>query len=321
MSQSPPRPRSIFLGSPDFAVPCLRALAEISDVALCITQPDKPAGRGLKLRPPAVKVASVELGIECIQPRKVRDGTLAERMRAVQADVAIVVAYGRILPREVLDAPRLGCLNVHASILPRWRGAAPINWAVVAGDDVSGVTLMRMDEGLDTGPTLATREISISAAMTAGDLNAALSELGGSLLREALPEFLRGSLVETPQNDALATKASLLTREHGRVVWSGSALEVHNHIRGFVPWPGAWTVWGDKRVKLHQARVDVGMGDWGIPGTVLQADARGLKIACGPGILEVLELQLEGRKRMSAMAFVAGKSLAVGDRFGQESER
>ena len=315
MSHSSDRFRSIFLGSPDFAVPCLRALAEISDVALCVTQPDKPAGRGLKLRPPAVKVAATELGIECIQPRKVRDGALAARMRAVGADVAIVVAYGRILPREVLDSPRLGCLNVHASILPRWRGAAPINWAVVAGDSVSGVTLMRMDEGLDTGPALAVRETEITPQMTAGELNEVLSALGAQLLREELPPFLRGELEEQPQDDSKATKASLLSREDGRIRWDMSAEDVHNHIRGFVPWPGAWSIVKGKRMKVHKARIDVAAGTWGAPGTVMQAERRELKIACASGMVQILELQLEGRKRMSAEAFVAGKALAVGDRF------
>ncbi len=309
-------PRTIFFGSPEFAVPCLDALSEVSNIQLVVTQPDRPAGRGLGLRPPAVKVRALELGLPVLQPTKVRTAAFAETLRAVSADVAVVVAYGRILPRAVLDAPRLGCLNVHASLLPRWRGAAPINWSIVAGDTRSGVTLMQMDEGMDTGDALATREVPIGPAMTAGELSETLSLLGGALICEELPRFLVGALSPAPQDESAASHASLLSREHGVVAWGKSALEVHNHIRGFVPWPGAYTSLGGVRLKLHRGRVDVAAGEFASPGSVLRADARGIKVACGQGVIVIEELQLQGRKRMAVEAFLSGRPVGVGEHLG-----
>ncbi|HJK95187.1 MAG TPA: methionyl-tRNA formyltransferase, partial [Polyangiaceae bacterium LLY-WYZ-15_(1-7)] len=263
--------RAAFFGSPDFAVPCLRALARFAEVPVVLCQPDRPAGRGMRLRKPAVKVAAEELGLEVWQPTKVRKGDLAERLRALDLDVGVVVAYGRILPRAVLDAPRRGCVNVHASLLPRWRGASPIHHAIVHGDPKTGVTLMQMDEGMDTGPILAMEETPIAEDETAGTLSDRLSTLGAELLERTLPAWVDGRLEPRPQPEG-ATHAGLLTKEHGRVDWSKPARAVHDHIRGMSPWPGAFTTKDGERLKLHRAHVLEEAGQAGAPGEVLASD-------------------------------------------------
>jgi methionyl-tRNA formyltransferase len=310
--------RSIFFGSPEFAVPCLDALSSISDVAAVISQPDRPAGRGLSVRPPAVKVRALELGLDVWQPKKVRTAEFADALRALDADVGVVVAYGRILPRAVLDAPRLGCVNVHASLLPRWRGAAPIQWSIVHGDAETGVTLMQMDEGMDTGPMLAKAAIPIEPTDDAATLSARLSELGGELLRLELPRYVAGELTPEPQNDSLSTMAPLLTKEHGRIDWARPAPAVHDHIRGMNPWPGAYTTLGDRRIKVHRAVPSTLDPEGAAPGEVTALDPEGILVACGRGTLEIQELQESGRKRVDAGAFITGRGVAVGDRFSSE---
>jgi methionyl-tRNA formyltransferase len=307
--------RTIFFGSPEFAVPCLDALHEMSDVAVVISQPDRPAGRGLSMRPPAVKKRALELGLEVWQPTKIRTTEFSEKLRAFQADVAVVVAYGRIVPRAVLDAPRMGCVNVHASLLPRWRGAAPIQWSIVAGDPETGVTLMQMDEGMDTGPVLATSSISISPDDDASTLSDRLSQLGADLLREQLPRYVAGDLVPTPQDQRAATMAPLLHKEHGRIDWNQSAQAVHNQIRGMNPWPGAQTALGERRIKVHRAVATTLDPEGASPGQVTALDPEGILVACAEGTLEIQELQESGRKRVDARAFASGRGVAVGDRF------
>jgi methionyl-tRNA formyltransferase len=310
--------RSIFFGSPEFAVPCLDALHAVSDVAAVISQPDKPAGRGLSMRPPAVKVRALELGLEVWQPKKVRTPEFAEELRALDADVGVVVAYGRILPRAVLDAPRLGCVNVHASLLPKWRGAAPIQWSIVHGDAETGVTLMQMDEGMDTGPMLAKAAIPIERTDDAASLSARLSELGAELLRRELPRYVAGALTREPQDDSLATMAPLLEKKHGRIDWTQSASAVHDQIRGMNPWPGAFTSLGDRRIKVHRAMPSTLDPEGAKPGEVTALDPEGILVACGSGTLEIQELQESGRKRVDARAFITGRGVAVGDRFSSE---
>jgi methionyl-tRNA formyltransferase len=309
------RPRAIFFGTPLFAVPTLEALLEVADVPLVVTQPDRPSGRGMKTKPPPVKELAASRGIEVIQPKKVRDGTLAERIRGEEADVGVVIAYGRILPASVLEAPRLGCINVHASLLPRWRGAAPIQWAIVHGDAETGVCLMQMDEGMDTGPVLACDRTPIEDDETAGELSNRLSQMGGVLLERQLPRFVRGELSPTAQDDSAATMAPLLAKRDGRLDFSQGARAVHDRARGMNPWPGAQTTLDDKRVKVHATTVQAESGSHGDPGTVVVADKNGICVACGEGMIAILELQLEGRKRMSAEAFTAGHSGLAGSRF------
>lgn len=310
--------RAIFFGTPEFAVPCLQALVEIAEVPLVICQPDRPAGRGMKLKAPPVKEKALELGLTVEQPRRVRTPAFAQRLAELQADVAVVVAYGRILPPAVLEAPRLGCVNVHASLLPELRGAAPIQWAIVRGAEETGVCLMRMDEGMDTGPELQRTVMPIGRADTAGELAVRLAQAGAELLRAGLPAYVAGELVPKPQDHSRATFAPILTKQDGAVDFNSSALAVHNHIRGMDPWPGAFTHLSGKRVKLLKSRVVQEDGRAGEPGVVLRADRHGIEVACGRGILCVDMLQLEGRKRATAEQFCAGQSLQAGDAFATE---
>ena len=307
--------QTIFFGSPDFAVPCLDALHDTSEVAAVISQPDRPAGRGLAMRPPAVKKRALELGLEVWQPTKVRTAEFAEKLRALDADVAVVVAYGRILPRAVLDAPTAGCVNVHASLLPRWRGAAPIQWSIVHGDEETGVTLMQMDVGMDTGPILAAASTPIARDEDASTLSDRLSRMGAELLREQLARYVAGDLTPQPQDDSAATMAPLLKKEHGCIDWNKSARAVHNQVRGMNPWPGAHTVLGDRRVKVHRTVASTLDPEGALPGQVIALDPEGILVACAEGTLEIQELQESGRKRVSARAFASGRGVAVGDRF------
>jgi methionyl-tRNA formyltransferase len=310
--------RTIFFGSPEFAVPCLEALHDISEVVAVISQPDRPAGRGLVMRPPAVKERALELGLDLWQPTKVRTREFAERLRALEADVAVVVAYGRILPKAVLEAPRLGCVNVHASLLPRWRGAAPIQWSIVHGDPETGVTLMQMDEGMDTGPILATESTPIERDDDAATLSARLSKMGAELLRRQLPRYVAGELTPQPQDHAMATMAPLLEKAHGRINWDQPARAVHNQIRGMNPWPGAHTVLGERRIKVHRAVASTLDPEGAKPGEITALDHEGILVACAEGTVEVQELQESGRKRVDARAFISGRGVAVGDRFTNE---
>jgi methionyl-tRNA formyltransferase len=307
--------RTIFFGSPEFAVPCLEALHSISDIAVVISQPDRPAGRGLAVRPPAVKKRALELGLEVWQPKKVRTAEFAEKLRALEADVAVVVAYGRILPRGVLDAPRTGCVNVHASLLPRWRGAAPIQWSIVHGDEETGVTLMQVDEGMDSGAILATVSTPITPDDDAATLSDRLSSMGAELLREQLPLYVAGALTPQPQDETAVTVAPLLKKEHGRIDWNKSARAVHNQIRGMNPWPGAHTVLGDRRIKVHRTVASTLDPEGAPPGQVIALDPEGILVACAEGTLEIQELQESGRKRVDARSFASGRGVAVGDRF------
>jgi methionyl-tRNA formyltransferase len=307
--------RAIFFGSPDFSVPCLDALHEISDVAAVICQPDRPAGRGLALRPPAVKVRAEQLELPVWQPKKIRTPEFAQKLRELDADVGVVVAYGRILPRGVLEAFRTGCVNVHASLLPRWRGAAPIQWSIVRGDRETGVTLMLMDEGMDTGPILATASTPIDPQDDALSLSQRLSTMGAALLRRELPRYVAGDLPPTPQNDAAATSAPPLTKKDGQIDWNQLARTVHDHIRGMNPWPGAYTTLGSRRIKVHRSspwKLDPGRAQ---PGEVIALDSDGIVVACAKGSLAIEELQESGRRRVDARAFISGRGVAVGDRF------
>ena len=314
----------MFFGTPEFAVPCLTALCDVAQVTLVVSQPDRRAGRGLRVTAPPVKNAALARGIEVIQPTKIRTPAFAERLHNEHADVAVVIAYGRILPQPVLDAPRLGCVNVHASLLPELRGAAPIQWAIIRGLARTGVCLMRMDAGMDTGPVLARRVIDIGAEETAGDLSTRLSALGGDLLRQELPRYLADQLAAEPQDHVRATTAPLLRKEDGRVDWSRRASEVHDLVRGVQPWPGAWSMLADARVKIHRARVLSTAGSDAPAGTVLAVAGDGkragpreqIEIACGVGTILVAELQSEGGRRMSAAQFCVGQRLRAGARFG-----
>ncbi len=312
--------RALFFGSPEFAVPSLDALAAIADVQAVITQPDRRAGRGMKLKAPAVKERAIELGFEVMQPRKVRTAEFAERLRAFEADIAVVVAYGRILPPAVLSAPRRGCVNVHASLLPRWRGAAPIQWAIASGDAETGVCLMEMDEGLDTGAVISRASMSIDPDITAGALAGPLSTLGAELVTRDLAGYVAGELVATPQPEEGVTYAKLLEKSHGTLDFEKSAQSQHDLARGMSPWPGAQTTVAGRPLKVHATRVIGRTGALGAPGEILGLDEGALAVACAEGVLGLGIVQERGRKRVSAEAFMAGRGAAIGDILGRTED-
>jgi len=302
--------RVAFMGSPEFAVPCLRAVAAAHEVVVVVSQPDKPAGRGGELRAPAVKVAAQELGLPIIQPKSARNGELAQALRDARVDVAIVVAYGKILPKDVLEAPPLGCINVHGSLLPKYRGAAPVQWAVIDGEAETGVSIMQLDEGMDTGPVWAERRVAIGPEETSGELLARLAPIGAAALIEALPVIASGTGRPVAQDHARATHAPMLTKADGALDFTRPAGEVAARILGVDPWPGAQAVVRGQVSKLFRARAVEGDG---APGTVLAIDGDGARIACGTGAVVVRDVQLPGRKRLAAAQVAAGRGIAVGD--------
>ncbi len=311
------RPRVVFFGTPTFAVPSLRALTEMSDVRAVITQPDRPSGRGLEVKPTPVKVFAEEHRIPVLQPTKIRTEEFVRALASYEPAVSIVVAYGRILPSSVLTIPPHGCINVHASLLPRWRGAAPIQYAVVHGDKESGVSLMQLDEGMDTGPVFVTRATSIDENESAEELAVRLSEMGADLLRQHLKDILAGTLVAVAQDHSKATSASLMDKGAGRVDWNRTAREVHNLVRGMKPWPGAFSNAKGARIKLHRSLLltDEIASAPTPPGTIIFSSSRGIDVACGKGIVRIVELQAEGKRRMNAGDFLAGHRLDCGIRF------
>jgi methionyl-tRNA formyltransferase len=311
--------RSVFFGTPAFAVPCLEALAEISEVCGVVCQPDKPQGRGQVVAAPPVKERALELGLDVFQPEKVRDGALQAWVAERDVDVALVVAYGRILPADVLRTPKKGCVNVHASLLPKYRGAAPITWAVVRGEAETGVTLMNMDEGMDTGDMLERFVTPIGPDETGGELSERLSALGALAVRKGLPKVIAGGYTPEPQDSARATLAPILTKQDGRIDFSKSALEVHNHVRGMSPWPGAFTRARGKVVKVHETRVSDATKLGAVPGEVILADKTGVIVACKTGSIELLRVQLEGKKPVRGSEWEGGRGVAEGDLLnGQE---
>jgi methionyl-tRNA formyltransferase len=314
----PARPpfRAVFFGTPQFAVPCLEALVSIAEVAAVVCQPDRPSGRGLELTAPPVKQRALELGLAVVQPTKLKTGEFAAWLREQKVDVALVVAYGRILPKDVLEAPRLGCVNVHASLLPKLRGAAPITWAVVHGEPETGVTLMKMDEGMDTGPMLQQWKTPITDDETAGELGGRLSALGALAVRQGLRTYVTNGYIPLEQEHARATMAPMLKKEDGRIDFGKPAREVHDHVRGMTPWPGAFTRARTKTLKVHATRVtDLPAGN-AAPGTVVFADKTRVIVACGERGVELTRVQLEGKKAIGAGDWFLGRGVAEGDRLG-----
>jgi methionyl-tRNA formyltransferase len=319
--------RALFFGTPAFAVPCLDALAEAlaavdGRVVAAVCQPDKPAGRGLQLAAPPVKTRALEMGVPVVQPTKLRTGEFSAWVRSQDVDFALVVAYGRILPADVLAAPRLGAVNVHASLLPKYRGAAPITWCLVRGEKETGVTLMQMDAGMDTGPMLEQFRLPIGDSETAGELALRLARVGADAVRAGVPKVLGGAYVPVPQDDAAATDAPILKKEHGLVPWGKPAGEVHDHVRGMNPWPGAWTTHRKKNLKLLGARVapeghvSAALDAPATPGRVVFADKHHVVVACGEGSLELLVVQPEGKRAMRAGEWLLGRGIAEGDVLG-----
>ena len=312
-----PRARAFFFGTPAFAVPCLEALAELAEVVGVVCQPDKPAGRGLELAAPPVKKLAETMGVPVVQPTKLRTGEFAEWVRAQNVDFALVVAYGRILPESVLSAPRLGCINVHASLLPKYRGAAPITWCVVRGEKETGVTIMQMDAGMDTGAILEQFPLPIGDSETAGELALRLARVGADAVRTSIPKILAGALSPVPQDDAASTLAPILKKEDGLVPWDKTAREVHDHVRGMNPWPGASTPHRGKTLKLQSVRVAPDGHAAGPVGQVVFADKHHVVVACGTGHVELLVVQPEGKRAMRASEWFLGRGIAEGDTLGR----
>lgn len=291
------------MGSPEFALPALKALYDHFTVVGVITQPDRPAGRGRALLPPPIKTLSLQLGLPVAQPARLRDPEAVEQLQAWQPDLIVVAAYGQILRPVVLDMPPHGCINVHASLLPRWRGASPINAAILHGDSETGITIMQMDPGMDTGPILSQRSIPIQPDDTAGSLIPRLSELGGELLVETLPAYLSGDLVPQPQDDALATPAPMLKKIDGLLNFSTTAADLERQVRAFHPWPGAYTNLNSQPLKVHRARaVEKSSAS---PGQVVVHDSFPA-IGTSQGLLLLEELQPAGKRSMSGKDFLLG---------------
>ncbi|WP_050697945.1 methionyl-tRNA formyltransferase [Anaeromassilibacillus senegalensis] len=307
--------RMIFMGTPEFAVPCLQSLLDAGhEICAVYTQPDKPKGRGYALTPPPVKVLAEQNGLRVLQPKTLRTPEAAQEIRDLCPACIVVVAYGKILPKEILEIPRYGCINVHASLLPKYRGAAPIQWAVINGEPVSGVTTMYMAEGLDTGDMLLKAETEIGPEETAGELHDRLSQMGAKLIVETMDAVQNGTVQRTPQGDADTSYASMLTKELGNVDWSKPAEDIHNLVRGLSPWPVAFTQFHGKRLKIHRSRVAPGFG--GAAGSV-QACKDCFIVACGgQSALELQEVQYEGGKRMKGKDFLCGHRLDQGGTLG-----
>ena len=305
--------RLIFAGTPDFAVPCLSALLDAGHEVIGVyTQPDRPAGRGRKLQMSPVKALALDRGLGVYQPESLkRDPEAVERLRALGADLMVVVAYGLLLPTSVLEAPRLGCINVHASLLPRWRGAAPIQRAILAGDGETGVCIMHMEAGLDTGPVYHRVANPIDPHETGGTLHDRLAKLGARALVEALPGIADGSLTPEPQDDALATYAHKLTKDEAAIDWSAPAIAIERQVRAFDPWPVAQTTLEGATLRLWSAEAEFEGGAEGsaVPGTVIQADRAGIRVATGSGRLCITRLQPAGKKPMSAADYLNARQL------------
>ena len=310
-------PRLVYMGTPDFAVLPLEALLARGDnVVAVVCQPDRPQGRHMALAAPPVKQRAVKAGIPVLQPEKLRDGTFEMALRAFSPDLVVTAAYGRILPPAILAVPAHGCLNIHASLLPAYRGAAPIQWSIVRGEKKTGGTIMLRDEGMDTGPILAQEAVPIPPDMNAGELSDQLSALGARMITEVIDSYLAGHITPRPQDPALAFAIPMLTREHGQIDWTRPARDVHNQIRGLYPWPGAYTVCQGKRLKIHRSQVNhdpaVQAAADGIPpGTICLCSAQAISVACGSGVLDLLEIQSESGQRLHC------RDCAHNYRFGQ----
>ena len=307
--------RVVFMGTPDFAVGTLTALAEAGhEIVGVVSQPDKPKGRGKALMPTPVKEEALRLGLPVYQPRRVREESFVETLRSLHPDVIVVAAFGQIIPESILTLAPLGCVNVHASLLPRYRGAAPIQWAVIDGEEESGVTIMQMDAGLDTGDMIARVTVPIAPEETGGSLFDKLSQAGARLLVETLPSLENHTAVfEKQPQESPTAYAGMIRKEMGNLDWKLPALRLERLIRGLNPWPSAYTFLGKKSLKLWRAQVLENVSGQDAPaGTVLQADAGGFLVQTGDGILKILELQLEGKKRMDAEAFLRGCQIPAG---------
>ncbi|RCX16780.1 methionyl-tRNA formyltransferase [Anaerobacterium chartisolvens] len=309
--------RIIFMGTPEFAVPSLdMLLKEGYDIAAVVTQPDKPKGRGNKIAYPPVKEYAIKNAIRVIQPQKVKTPEFAEELRALKPDLLVTAAYGRILPGGVLDIAPLGCINVHGSLLPKYRGAAPIQWSIINGEAVTGITTMYTDIGMDTGDMLLKKGIKISDEMTAGELHDKLSALGAEVLKETLERLKIGTLERVPQLDEEATYAPIMTKETGLIDWSGDCARIHNLVRGTNPWPGAYTFYKGERMRVWKTEAIDDLSCSGRPGCICKVTDGSIIAACGSGMVRILELQFDSCRRMTAEEYMRGHKIDEGEFLG-----
>lgn len=308
----------VYFGTPQFAVPTLeRLIAERFAIDLVVTNPDEPKGRGYEVKAPPVKEAALRAGLEVYQPAKLKDPATLGYLSRFRPDVMVVVAYGHILPLWLIGLPRLGCINVHASLLPKYRGAAPIQWSVIRGESVTGVTTMKIDEGLDTGDMLMKREAAIEDEDTAETLGVRLSQVGADLLIDTLAKLQRGDLAAEPQDHAQATLAPILKKEDGRIDWNLPARDIWNRIRGLRPWPGAYTSFRQRGLHIWAAARPVEGETLELPPGKIVIDRARVRIVCGQGtVLEPQEIQMEGRKRLATRDFINGTKILPGETFG-----
>lgn len=308
--------RVALFGSPSFALPVLEALHHHHELVLAVAQPDKAAGRGMKRRSPPVALRAHELGIALEQPRRVKGNqAFHQRVRELELDLAVTAAYGKILPENLLEIPQHGFLNVHASLLPKYRGAAPIQWALIQGETTTGITIMQTDAGLDTGPIRWQRECVIEPEDTATTLFKKLADLGAEAITEALERLARGELPSTPQDDAQASHAPLLSKEDGKIRWHERAEQIYNRYRGVFAWPGTWTLYEQKPLKVHNLKPAPDAASGAPAGQILALKADGIRVATGEGVLELTEVQPPGKRAMPARDWANGYGVKQGDRF------
>lgn len=309
--------RVVFLGTPEFAVPPLVALASEHQVAAVLTQPDRPKGRGNQLAASPVKTTALNLNLPVYQPERVRRPESVELLKSFQAELMVVVGYGQIIPQSIIDLPREGILNVHASLLPRYRGAAPIQWAIANGETETGVTIMQIDAGLDTGDMLLKSSVAIGPEESTPELSARLAPLGAQLLLETIRQIANGTAKREKQNDAEATSAPILKKEDGLIDWTRTAGAIYNRLRGFTPWPGAYTMFREQQLSIMHAKP---ADERAVAIGTLRVEKRRLLVGCGENtVLELLEVQPAGKKRMSAEAFLNGYKISEGERMGERS--
>ena len=308
----------VFMGTPDFASGALEALiAAGHEITAVYTQPDKPKGRGKEVQMTPVKVLALEHGIPVYQPRRIREAAEVEILRQIPADIFVVAAFGQILSQEILDMPKFGCVNIHASLLPKYRGAAPIQWAVIDGEEKTGVTIQQMNAGIDTGDILYTKEYVLDPKETGASLFDKLMVLGAEAIVEALPLIEAGKITPIPQNEAEATHAAKLSKQLGEMDFSKTAVELERLVRGLNSWPSAYTFFRGKQLKIWASEVVDDVNAEAAPGTVIAVDKQSITVATGNGGLQILELQIEGKKRMACKDFLLGYPVSVGEKLGQ----
>ena len=311
--------RVIFMGTPDFSVGTLEALiAAGHDVCLAVTQPDKPKGRGKEMQFPPVKKMAIKHGIPVYQPRKIREPECVETLRKYNADVMVVIAFGQILPGTILEMTPYGCINVHASLLPKYRGAAPIQWSIIEGEAITGVTTMQMDEGLDTGDMIMKKEVPIAEDETGESLHDKLAEAGAALCVETLKALKDKTAVFEKQGESPTAYAKMLTKEMGNIDWSRSAVQIERLVRGLNSWPSAYTHWDGKVMKIWRAKAEADQAEAGQPGTVTEVDKDSFAVQTGDGVLRVYEVQIPGKKRMDTGAFLRGYTMEPGTSLTRE---